>query len=95
MNEIIERWRRAAQRADIEKVRVIKVGEDFLATSTSTPLHSYALRRTNGKWSCECVANTEHGLPCKHLAALASIFQLDVLFDVRLSLPSEEAVEAA
>jgi hypothetical protein len=85
MNEIIQRWRRAGERAHFEQVRIVEVGGELRATSTSRPLGSYLLSRTPEGWTCECPANREYGLPCKHLWALAELLQLDVLSDVRLN----------
>jgi hypothetical protein len=86
IDDILKRWQRASERADIEQVRVIEVDGEFRATSSSTPLRSYRLRHTDRGWSCECIANHEHMLPCKHLAALATILDLDLLADMRVEV---------
>lgn len=85
MEQLIARWRRAAERADEEQVRVMKLGDEYRAASSSTPLASYALRLTDAGWSCECEANAVHGVPCKHLAALADLLDLDVLSDIAVA----------
>lgn len=84
MEELIRRWRRAAERADEERVRILELDGGFRATSSSHPLGSYRLRQSPEGWSCECVANGEYGLPCKHLSALADALHLDVLADMRV-----------
>jgi hypothetical protein len=86
LDEILRRWQRATERADVERVRVIEMGGEYFATSSSTPLRSYHLQRTDRGWGCECTAN-QHGLPCKHLAALADTLDLDVLADMRVDMP--------
>ncbi|HEX6508725.1 MAG TPA: hypothetical protein VF221_13940 [Chloroflexota bacterium] len=86
MVDVIERWRRAAERADEEKVRILLINGEYRATSSSTPLSSYALRRGPDGWTCECIANREYGLPCKHLSKLADVLGLDVLTDVVLDI---------
>lgn len=83
--EIVSRWRRAAERADVEKVRVLEIGGEYRATSSSHPLRSYALRHTAEGWSCECIANGEYSMPCKHLWSLAQVLDLDVLIDMRVT----------
>ena len=88
IDDILKRWQRASERADIEQVRIIEVDGDFRATSSSTPLRSYRLQHTDRGWACECIANREHMLPCKHLAALASILDLDLLSDMRVEVPT-------
>lgn len=93
--EIIERWRRAAQRAEDEKVRVVEVEGQYRATSSSHPLGSYALEKTPEGWTCACIANGEYGLPCKHLWALAQALDLDVLTDMRVTWDSEAAALTA
>lgn len=95
MDEIVRRWRRAAERVDTEQVRVIAVGGEYWATSSSRLLGSYRLRPTDHGWTCDCVANREYMLPCKHLAALAAALNLDVLADMRIELPSEEQIHSA
>ena|SRR5947209_3241846 len=95
MEDILRRWQRAAERADIEQVRIIEVDGHYRATSSSTPLRSYRLQMTDRGWACECIANREHMLPCKHLAALASILDLDVLSDMRIEVPQQELAGAA
>ena len=89
MDDILKRWQRAAERADVEQVRVIEVDGEYRATSTSTPLRSYRMQHTDHGWACECIANHEHMLPCKHLAALASILDLDVIADMRVEVQPE------
>jgi hypothetical protein len=86
MADLLQRWKRAAERADEEQVRILLVGGEYRATSTSTPLASYGLSRTEAGWTCECVANREHGLPCKHLSKLADVLGLDVLMDISVDL---------
>jgi hypothetical protein len=92
---IVERWQRAAQRAEDEKVRVVEIDGEFRATSSSRPLGSYLLRKTPDGWACECVANGEYGVPCKHLWALAQLLELDVLEDMSVlwdvDVPGENA----
>jgi hypothetical protein len=96
MDEIVKRWQRAAERAEVEQVRIIEVGGEYRATSSSVPLRSYRLQATDHGWACECIANREHMLPCKHLAALGSILDLDLLSDTRIEVPSiAVAVSAA
>jgi hypothetical protein len=85
MNDVIRRWQRAAERADEERVRVLAINDELRATSTSHPFSSYLLHITPGGWACECRANAEFGMPCKHLSALADLLNLDVLSDVRLN----------
>jgi len=63
----------------------IENGGEFRATSSSRPFGSYLLNRTADGWSCECPANGEFGLPCKHLWVLAETLQFDLLSDVRLN----------
>jgi hypothetical protein len=97
MDDIIKRWQRATERADVEQVRVIEVGGEYRATSSSSPLHSYVLRSTDRGWACECIANREFMMPCKHLAALATVLGLDLIADMRIELPLDAApvVQAA
>lgn len=85
MQNLIDRWTRAGIRAQEERVRILELGGQFYATSTSQPLGSYALRETPAGWSCECPANRTHELPCKHLWALADTLGLDLLSDIRVS----------
>lgn len=85
LDQLIARWRRAAERAEEEKVRVMRVGDEYRAASSSTPLASYVLSRTDRGWACECEANAVHGVPCKHLAALADLLDLDVLSDMAVT----------
>jgi hypothetical protein len=92
MNDIVKRWRRAAERAEVEQVRVIEVDGTYRATSSSTPLMSYRLQWTDRGWACECIANRTHALPCKHLAALANVLDLDVIADMRVELPGSSSV---
>ena len=82
--DIILRWQRAAERARDEQVRVIEVGGRYRATSSSHALRSYRLRRGAEGWSCECIANSEYGMPCKHPWALAEAIDLDVLRDISI-----------
>lgn len=84
MDELIKRWQRAIEKAHDEKVRVIRVGNELRATSSSLELGTYELHRTPEGWTCECRASQEFGIPCKHLAALAELLDIDVLADVRL-----------
>jgi hypothetical protein len=97
MDEIVRRWQRATARADEEQVSIIDVDGEYRATSSSVPLGSYRLRKTDRGWACTCIANEEHLLPCKHLAALAEVLNLDVLADMRVEVPavSQEALSAA
>lgn len=85
MNDILTRWRRAAQRAEEEQVRVLRINDEYRATSSSMPFGSYLLAPSTDGWACGCIANSEYGLPCKHLWVLAEMLDLDVLADVRLS----------
>jgi hypothetical protein len=87
--DILLRWERAAERARDERVRIIAVGEEYRATSTSHQLGSYLLTPGPEGWSCECVANREYGMPCKHLWALAEALDLDVLRDTRVLWSAE------
>jgi hypothetical protein len=91
MDEIITRWQHAAERAADEQVRVLAIGGDYRATSSSHPLGSYLLHKTPAGWACECVANGEYGMPCKHLWALAEALGLDVLSDMRIAPSSAES----
>jgi hypothetical protein len=93
--DIIQRWQRAAQRAEEEKVRVITVDGQYRATSSSHPLGSYLLENTPEGWACECIANHDYMMPCKHLWALADALNLDVLKDMRVSWNPENAAVAA
>lgn len=94
--DIIERWQRAAERARDERVRVIAVGGEYRATSSSQALGSYRLTQGPEGWACECVANKEYGMPCKHLWALAEAIDLDVLRDISIlwSAAGEKQVAA-
>jgi len=85
MDDVIKRWQRAAQRAQEEQIRLVKVHGEYHATSSSQPLGSYQIWRSPDGWACDCVANREYGMPCKHLWVLAEILDLDVLSDVRLN----------
>jgi hypothetical protein len=93
--EIIKRWQRAAQRADEEKVRILEVDGQYRATSSSHPLGSYLLEQTPEGWACECIANHDYMMPCKHLWALGETLGLDVLKDMRVSWNPETADLAA
>jgi hypothetical protein len=96
VDEIIERWRRAAQRAADERVRIIEVDGRYRATSSSRPLGSYLLEKTDAGWACSCIANGEYGMPCKHLWVLAEAMGLDLLSEVRVMSPDEtQPVQAA
>jgi hypothetical protein len=95
VDQIIRRWQRAAERAQDERVRVVAVGGEYRATSSSHPLGTYVLSRGPEGWQCECVANGEYGMPCKHLWVLAGLLGLDLFADVRLSVPSETLTSAA
>ena len=90
MEELIKRWENAARRADEERVRVLELDGRYRATSSSHPLGSYLLHRSPLGWTCECVANSEYGLPCKHLWSLAEALGLDVLTDMDVSLDRVE-----
>lgn len=83
-SDVVLRWERAAERARDEQVRVISVDGQYRATSSSHPLGSYLLTPGAEGWSCECIANREYGMPCKHLWALAELLDLDVLRDTRV-----------
>ena len=86
MEALIERWRRAAQRAADEKVRVLKIDGEYWATSTSRPLGSYRLTRSDRGWTCDCTANRQYGMPCKHLWVFAEQIGLDLLTDVQIAV---------
>lgn len=90
MEELIKRWESAARRASEEQVRVLELEGQYRATSSSHALGSYLLQRSPLGWTCECVANREYGLPCKHLWALAEALGLDVLSDMDVSLDAVE-----
>jgi hypothetical protein len=87
MNDLIDRWTRAAERAAEEQVRVLAIDGHYFATSSSQPLRAYRLERGEHGWRCQCVANGDHGMPCKHLWALCETLGLDVLSDVSVGLP--------
>ncbi|HLJ65970.1 MAG TPA: hypothetical protein VKX16_01255 [Chloroflexota bacterium] len=89
MNDLIRRWQRAVERAGEEQVRIVNIGGELFATSSSQRMGAYRLSRTAAGWACECIANQEHLLPCKHLAALADALGLDVLADMRITLPAD------
>ncbi len=91
MDELVTRWQHAAERATDEHVRVLAIGCDYRATSSSHLLGSYLLHKTPGGWACECVANAEYGMPCKHLWALAEALGLDVLSDMRIAASNADA----
>ncbi len=88
MDDMLKRWARAIERAEIERVRVLSLPEGYRATSSSTPLASYALYHTERGWACGCVANGMYHMPCKHLAALADALNLDLLSEIWVELPS-------
>jgi hypothetical protein len=90
-NDIVQRWQRAAQRAAEERVRIIELDGTYRATSSSHPLGSYALRQSPEGWTCECIANGEYRMPCKHLWALADALDLDILRDMRVEWDPENA----
>lgn len=92
--EIIQRWQRARERADEEKVRIVAVDGEYRATSTSHPLRSYLLEQTPDGWTCECIANHDYMMPCKHLWSLADVLHLDVLRDMRITWNPEAALVA-
>lgn len=96
MQDLIKRWQRAGMRAQEEKVRVIDLGGEYRATSSSQPLESYRLWPSEYGWACECQANNEHLMPCKHLAALADVLGIDVLSDTRTiaTVPESETASA-
>jgi hypothetical protein len=83
--DILRRWQRAAERAEEERVRILDVDGQYRATSSSHPMGSYRLERTPEGWACECIANHDYMMPCKHLWALAEAVQLDVLKDMRVN----------
>lgn len=87
LDELIRRWQRAAERALEERVRVVDINGELHATSSSRPLGAYRLAKTDEGWACECRANDEFRLPCKHLSALADHLNLDVLQDMRVQWP--------
>src|ERR671933_226407 len=89
MQELVRRWQRAGMRASEEAVRVVRVGDEYYASSSSKQLGSYHLTCTSEGWTCECIGNAKYGLPCKHLAALATALDLDVLAEIRAGLPVE------
>jgi hypothetical protein len=95
MDELIKRWQAAAVRAQEENVRVILLAGGYFAASSSHPLKAYHLDPSPAGWGCECVANADYHLPCKHLAALAQVLDLDLLADMRVDSlalgPSHEA----
>jgi hypothetical protein len=93
--DVILRWERAAERARDEQVRIICVDGQYRATSSSQPLGSYVLTRGADGWSCECIANREYGVPCKHLWALAELLDLDVLRDTHVLWNPDGAPVAA
>jgi hypothetical protein len=95
VDEIIRRWQRASERASEELVRVVRLSDAYFATSTSQPLKAYRLLPTADGWACDCVANAEYHLPCKHLAALAEALDLDVVSDTRVELPSHQEIDSA
>jgi hypothetical protein len=95
MEDLVRRWQRAAERASEEQVRVIQLPDGLYATSSSQPLRAYRLHRESGGWACECVANEMHHLPCKHLAALADVLDLDVLSEMRVDWPPAGVKAAA
>jgi hypothetical protein len=96
MNDLIQRWSRAAERAAEEQVRVVAIDGSYFATSSSQPLKAYRLARERDRWHCECIANGEYGLPCKHLWALCDLLSLDVFSDVHVDWPgSTTETEAA
>lgn len=82
--DILRRWQTAAERALDEGVRILEIDGEYRATSSSRPLGSYVLRRSPEGWTCDCVANREYGLPCKHLSVLADSLGLDILSDMRI-----------
>lgn len=86
MDEIVKRWRTAAERALEEQVRIVEIGGQLHATSSSVPLGSYPITQTDEGWGCGCIANAVYGLPCKHLSVLAEALDLDVLSDMRVDL---------
>lgn len=88
-NHLVKRWQHAAERAAEEQVRVLALGGEYRATSSSHSLGSYLLHRTPEGWACECIANGEYGMPCKHLWALAEALGLDVLTDMRIAAEDE------
>ena len=74
---------------------VLAIDGEYRATSSSHPLGSYRLMNNGDGWSCECIANREYGMPCKHLWVLADALGLDILTDIRISpdldLPETDA----
>jgi hypothetical protein len=96
MEAVIERWRKAAERAAEERVRVLLIDGHYLATSSSHALGSYQLEKTPDGWICSCIANKEYGTSCKHLWALAEALDLDILYDMHVTWSPEKArTEAA
>lgn len=90
IDELVRRWQRAAERADMEQVRILDLNGEYRAASSTRPLASYALHKTERGWACECEANALHGVPCKHLAALADVLDLDVLADMAVDVAPAE-----
>jgi hypothetical protein len=84
MLDVIQRWRRAAERAAEQQIRILRVDGRYLATSASHPLGFYELYQAESGWTCNCPANGEYGLPCKHLWVLTEQLGLDPLVDVAL-----------
>lgn len=82
--EMILRWRRAMERVLAENVRIMRIGDVYYAASSSIPLGSHRLEATVEGWICDCIANSGYGMPCKHIAALATEIEIDLLHDVRL-----------
>jgi SWIM zinc finger len=95
MDQLIARWERAAQRAGDEKVRILRIGGQYWATSSSKQLGSYLLQRSSNGWTCECPANREFKVPCKHLWALAEVLALDPLSDMDIEWPPRPVLSAA
>lgn len=87
VEDLVKRWRRAAERAAEEQVRILRFDTGYVATSTSRPLGYYRLAHSPSGWSCECTANAGYHLPCKHLSALADVLDLDILSDVQVEWP--------
>jgi hypothetical protein len=87
LDDLVRRWQSAAVRAQEEGVRVLCIGGEYYASSTSHPLGSYHLRHSDEGWICACQANADYGMPCKHIAALAAVLSIDLVADVRLVWP--------
>jgi hypothetical protein len=92
---MVERWHRALERVLSESVRVVRIGDVFYATSSSVPLGSHRLTHDSAGWKCDCIANALYGRPCKHLAALSTEIDIDLMNDVRLDWSRPVSVPSA